>query len=990
MKTCVYRVCVAVVILNAFAITTKGRTLKNIDFDWKFISGDIQSAQDSNFNDSSWRSLDVPHDWSIEGPYDPNNTPHNAYLPVGIAWYRKTIDVSEQWLEQKVYIQFEGVYMDSDVWVNGVHVGNRPYGWISFQYDITKHLKTGSNLIAVRVNNSPAPTARYYHGSGIYGHVNLLVMSKLHIPPRGGVFVRCHNVDQHQATIDITTEMNNETTNKMLATIVQRLTDDSGVVVAETESEPIDLKPGQLITKDQVLTVQSPNLWSPSNPYLYQLETQIKTSKRVIDRIITPYGIRSIRFEAETGFWLNDQNIKLKGVANHPEVMPVGAAIPEALMQWKLTLLKSMGCNAIRTAHNPRTPTFFKLCDRLGIMVMDEIFDGWQGKRANDYGKRFFKDWWKQDVRDWVRRDRNHACVIMWSIGNETGKTDKYNITDYIHQFDDDTRPTTGGTIFDGVDVSGFNGPGGVPGVIEAFHQANPQKPVIITEEPHTLQTRGFYRVPTWWRSIRGNVHHFPPYGTKQIFFGGHPRYKSSYDNAGVRMSARTSWKRTSTIPWLSGEFRWTGFDSLGCSFFMGAEFPKRSYNGGIIDFAGFPKDHYYFYQSQWSDEPMVHILPHWTHPNLPIKTIVPVVVYSNCQEVELFLNKKSLGKQKVSDLLEFVWQVPYEPGELKAIAYNEGQVIKETAFHTAGYPVKLKLQTSNAQLKTDKRDISLVTISAHDQDRHFVPWSHDLVEFDISGPVKLLGFENGDPMDGMTHRIGKRHLFYGLARGFFQATDQDGPIEITAGAILGDRLFQDKTQVAMDIQQIAIRGKIEPQDLEIRYTKDGSTPTKRSMLYKNPFFIERDTLVNALVLRNGKSILSLTAEFKKGPELQFDDPHLVVKEDTQDQTDSLAFSGPFDKELHGPWKEGSTLFTFKADGTVVRTLNDKQTLEAYWWYDFPADLFENPDAVGSGELLWINSKQISKLKLSYQTADKLLVQTPEKKQNAISERVFV
>ncbi|MCF6332020.1 MAG: DUF4982 domain-containing protein [Draconibacterium sp.] len=942
--------------------TDSEKSKVNIDFNWKFALGDIHGAETVDFNDTEWRTLNVPHDWTIEGEYSPENTPQNAWLPVGVGWYRKILKVPEAWLNNKVIIHFDGVYMNSNVYVNGKLAGNRPYGFISFQYDITDMLKPGKNIIAVRVDNTPAPTSRFYHGSGIYGHVNLLLLPKVHITPMGGVFVRTAAADEKEAEIKVDTEIDNEGQHQKEVTVQHVLFDEKGDVVATSAKEKLNIGTGKKETFKTKFTVPRPQLWSPDTPYLYQLETTVKLNDKIIEVKRTPVGIRTIRFDSQTGFWINDKNIKLKGICEHQELSPVGLALPDALLKRRLQVLKNMGVNAIRTAHNPFTPKFYELCDEMGIMVMDEVFDGWHRKGANDYGGRFFMEWWKKDVASWVKRDRNHPSVILWSIGNETGKNDEHNITGEIHKYDDNTRPVTGGTVFTGVDVSGFNGPAGMPGVLEKFHKENPNQPLVLTEVPHTIQTRGFYRVPTWWRD-KGNkkIHTFEPYGTKQIFFDGLPRYRSSYDNCGVRINARTSWKRTKNTPWISGEFRWTGHDCLGEAHFMGVEFPKRSYNSGVLDFAGFPKDLYYFYQSQWTKKPMVHILPHWTHPGLAIGTEIPVVAYSNCEVVELFLNGKSFGKKNPGELLDFVWNIPYASGELKAVGYIKGEVAAEKVFMTAKRPVKLELTTDNPNLKSDRRDVAVVSVSAHDESGEFVPWVQNRVWFEIEGPIKLLGYENGNPIDGTPHKVNYRNLFYGMARGFFQATDEDGPVVITAAAILGDTLFQEKSSIAIGLQRIAIRSKVKKADFKIYYTTDGTTPTTNSKLYKTQFEIDAETVVKAIIMKNGKQFMELKERFRKGKEPRFTDDRLLISDDVT----GTIFNGPFDSEVAGRWKHNDTVYYFDKKGNTFHLDGDKRTKVGRWWYDFPDDPFENPNYKGAGEIFWNNSNLKERLSLT-------------------------
>ena len=951
------------------------RVNKNIDFGWKFKLSDNPDMQTLDFNDSSWCNLNLPHDWSIEGEYKQENPSggKGGYLPVGIGCYRKMLDIPEKWLSKSVTIQFDGSYMNTDVWINGHHLGNRPYGYISFHYELAPYLKKGKNILAVRLDNSKAQSSRWYNGCGIYGHVNLIVTDKLRVA-HWGTFVTTPKVTKKEAIVNIRTEIVNESKNNYSAKLVSEIISPEGEVLATTVKLKEMLKGSNTILLDS-LKISNPKLWSPETPVLYTLRSNVYNGEAVTDTYITAFGIRSIEFNAQKGFILNGKSVKLKGVCEHHDGGSVGAAFPDKVLARRLCILKNMGCNAIRVAHNPRTPIFYKICDKLGIMVMDEIFDGWHKKAPHDYGAYYFNKWWKRDVTDWVMRDRNHPSVIMWSIGNETGLSDKHGITPFIHSLDQ-TRPTTGGTVFYGVDVSGFNAPGGIPGVLEKFHKKNPKQPVVLTEVPHTLQTRGFYRVPTWWRD-RGNknINQIPPYGDKQIFFDGYWRYSSSYDNCGVRISARTSWKRTKSTPWICGEFRWTGFDYIGEASFSGGKWPARIWNFGIIDLCGFPKDLYYFYQSQWTEKPMVHLLPHWTHNDLKAGTIVPVVAYSNCDEVELFLNGESQGIKRISDILDFVWKIPYKSGELKAIGYINSKKVAMSKYLTADDAEKIMLIADNNSLKSDNLDISHVIFKVVDKNGTMVPYSHDMIQFKWKGPIKHLGFENGDPIDVTAHRKHCRKTFYGMGLGIFQATSKKGDVELTAASIMGDKIFPNQTMVAIDAVNIALRGESRDSKYEFYYSLDGSKPTDKSNKYGKPFIIEESCTVKVLVLRDGKSFMTLTESFKKGEKKRVTDPRFQ-KASPKAQT----FNGPFDKELVGDWQEGKIVFNFDAKGKFYRITNGKKNHIGWWWYDYPNDTFENPNNAGTGELRWKNSGEKSELQLTNQKAESLIIKTGKKR----------
>jgi beta-galactosidase len=400
-----WAVCALVIVLLSVEIMAVDRfsSSRRIDSDWRFLKADPAGAEKTDFNDQGWRVLDVPHDWSIEGAYTPENTAQNAWLPGGVGWYRRTINVPENWLNQRVRVRFEGVYMNSCVWINGREVGGRPYGFMTFACELSEHLQAGRNVLALRVDNTPVPTSRFYHGSGIYGHVDLLVLPPVHVVPDGGVFVRTIALDGGRAELAVDTELRNDSAVTANVRVGHRVLDATGTCVAEADmaASRIPSESGGKVTCR--VRFGGARRWSPEEPYLYRLETTVALDGRTVDVHHTAFGVRTVAFQPDTGFWLNGWNIKLKGVCEHQELGPMGLAVPDDLIAWRLRKLKAMGCNAIRTAHNPFTPTFYDLCDRLGMLVVDELFDGWHRKGANDYGGRFFADWWQRDVTDWVR-----------------------------------------------------------------------------------------------------------------------------------------------------------------------------------------------------------------------------------------------------------------------------------------------------------------------------------------------------------------------------------------------------------------------------------------------------------------------------------------------------------------------------------------------------------------------------------------------------------
>ncbi len=838
------------------------RIVQNADLGWRFGLGDMAEAKQATFDDASWRKLDVPHDWSIEGDYSFSNPSgsRSGYLPSGIGWYRRVIEMPESWKGKLVSIEFDGVYMNSDVWLNGERVGGRPYGYSSFTCDLTRILKPGKNALAVRVDNTLEPSARWYHGCGIYGHVRLVVTNQVHIP-FSGVFIKTPTVNADLTLVNAAVEVKN---NSSVVTPVQvqfEVVAPDGSSAGKTLANA-SIAAGDLKTVNQEIRVTKPKLWSIETPQLYSLKTTIIQNGKIVDEVKTTFGIRTLRFDANQGFFLNEKHVKIMGVCEHQGGTPSGAAMPEAVLERRIKQLKEMGCNSIRAAHNPQLPAFYEMCDRLGMLVMDEIFDGWHQKATNDYGGRFFKEWWQRDVADWVRRDRNHPSVIFWSIGNETGEGDINGMTGFIHSLDN-TRPTTGGAVVNGVDVAGFNG-GIVPrdAVLEDFHAKNPKTPIVLTEEPHTFQTRGFYKTVN---EVFKSIDSLKDYASPEIFIGGHTAYRSSYDNCGRRLQARNCWQRTSSRPWIIGEYRWTGFDYQGEAGWAGTESLAREFNFGVLDLAGFPKDHYYFYQSIWTAAPMVHLLPHWTHPGLEGK-IIPIVAYTNADEVELFQDGKSLGRKAKSDLFECVWQVNYMAGELKAVAYSSGKQVAETVQRTAGTPAILEVKTDNTNLKSDRNDVALVSLAVRDAKGVLVPNADQQIAFAFKGQAKWLGGENGDPVDITPQRETVRKVFNGLSRGFFAGKDgESGGVEVYALGILGDSYFSETTTVTIAFERVALRGSLSGKIPEIRCTTDGSAPSLKSIKYSKPFSVKETVTVKAAAFLDGKELATTFSVFTKG-----------------------------------------------------------------------------------------------------------------------------
>jgi beta-galactosidase len=849
----------------------------NFNTNWKFLLQDEPEAFNVDWDDSNWVKLDVPHDWAFEKGVSKNGaqTDKGGYFDGGIAWYRKNFEVPTEWSKKRVLIEFEGVYMNSEVWINGQYLGKRPYGYISFRYELSKFLKPGKNTIAVRVDNSKEPSARWYHPCGIYAPVHLLVTNQQYIAPNG-VYLTQAKVDSIHASIKIETTLETRTSSKKGVILETSLFSSKGELIKK-ERKKVKWESNQSLKIEQIIDLENPELWSPDSPYLYTVESKLIRKKRALDEVKTTLGIRTIKWETESGFWLNGKVTKLLGVCEHYEGGPVGGAWTKPLLKWKLSLLKEMGVNAIRTAHNPVPPMFYDLCDEMGFLVMDEVFDGWSRKAENDYGAQAFNEWWEKDVAEWITRDRNHPSIFVYSLGNETRGEVAKDLVDLCHKLDFTRKVTSGHSAPEFMDIYGING----ASEKQSFYtNERPDKPIVATEAPHTWQTRGYYRTKTWYRdgfpNDRQQPFELPDLTDKEIFHyewaspekwtSKKQHFNSSYDNAMVRISARKNWELMRDLPWYSGHFRWTGFDYYGEAGYVHGGWPFRLFMGGALDVAGFEKDLFYFYQSQWTEKPMIHILPHWTHPSLEAGTKVPVWVYSNCDEVELFLNGKSLGKDKPGtkwDEMQCEWLVPWEPGTLEAKGYINGVETVQTRQITAGSPASLQLSLETNHINTVKDNIAIVTAAINDSKNVLYPYGENKVYYHFDGPVRILSLENGDPVD-TTKNVGidSKKAFMGLTRAFLQLDETTEPVSLITGAILGEKQLIHSNLVAIDAKTSAIRGEFSPAQLKIYYTIDESEPTINSKEYLNSFPVEPGTTVKAIIVRNGELILKMTEKF--------------------------------------------------------------------------------------------------------------------------------
>lgn len=746
------------------------RERQNFDAGWLFILADSAQMSKEAYNDSFWRRLDVPHDWAIEGDFYAGN-PSGAgggALPGGVGWYRKHFtlgDCETQMSQSRFFLEFDGVYMNSTVYVNGQEVGFRPYGYSSFEYDITPYVREGENVVAVRVDNSDQPNSRWYSGCGIYRHVWLTTTNLIHVK-HWGVHVET-NAKTGQVKVDVDTE---------------------GTGHYQVRNTVFDAT-----GKEVGMKVKKPHLWSVDEPYIYKVRTQLIVDGKVVDEVETTTGFRDFKFDPQTGFWLNGKNFKLNGVCEHHDFGCLGAALNEDALHRKLSKLKAMGVNSIRSSHNPPAPELLNMCDTMGLIVMDESFDMWRRKKTqNDYA-RFFDEWHERDLSDLVLRDRNHPSILMWSIGNEVleqwssaeadtltleqanlilnaghdastlAKDGELSVQSLLTQHlaeivkrYDTSRPITAGCnepspnnhLFKSgaIDIIGFNyHHQWVPGVPENF----PGKPFVFSESVSALQTRGYYMMPSdsiytapkeWWL----------PYTDPSFMC-------SAYDNMHASWSSthEETWDVVKHTPYVGGQFIWTGFDYIGEPTPYG--FPARSSYFGIIDLAGFPKDSYYMYQSEWTDETVLHLFPHWNW--LPGQTIDLWAYYNHADEVELFINGKSQGVRKKADSHQYhvMWRVQFEPGEVKAVSRKDGKVVKEQVIKTAGAPDHIRLTTDYKGKNT-----TFVAVEVVDKDGNLCPLAEDQIFFSVSGNARIIGTDNGCQTSMESFVAPQRKAFFG------------------------------------------------------------------------------------------------------------------------------------------------------------------------------------------------------------------------------------
>lgn len=778
------------------------RSEQSLEKGWKFTKGEVSGAEQPDFNDSRWESVTVPHDWAIYGPFDVNNDLQNVAvtqnfetqaslktgrtggLPyVGVGWYRTNFESEPG---KNTTLVFDGAMSEARVYVNGKEACFWPCGYNSFHCDVTGLVNPDgkNNVLAVRLENRPQ-SSRWYPGAGIYRHVRVVSTEKIHVPVWGTQITTPHVKDDYASVCLRTTILNS---GKTLLTVATDIIDSEGNVVASKTNKGY-INHGQPFTQN--FTVNSPKLWSPESPVLYKAVSKIYSSDTLLDTYTTRFGIRTIEYVADKGFYLNGKHRKFQGVCNHHDLGPLGAAINVSALRHQLRLLKDMGCDAIRTAHNMPAPELVSLCDEMGFMMMLEPFDEWDIAKCDNGYHRYFGEWAEKDMVNMLHQYRNNPCVVMWSIGNEVPtqwSADGYKVAKFLQDIchrEDPTRPVTCGMDqVQSVLGNGFAAMLDIPGfnyrahMYDEAYERLPQNIVLGSETSSTVSSRGVYK--------------FPAERKAGAMYDDHQ--SSSYDLEYCSWSniPDIDFARADDHEWTIGQFVWTGFDYLGePSPYDTNAWPNHSSMFGIIDLASIPKDRYYLYRSVWNkDAETLHILPHWNWEGREGQK-VPVFVYTNYPSAELFINGKSYGRQTkhkngdVENRYRLMWHdAVYEPGEVKVVAYDaDGKAVAEKTVRTAGKPHHIELTTDYPTLKADGKDLAYVTLRIVDKDGNLCPTDGRLVNFKVKGAGKYRASANGDPTCLDLFHLPRMHAFSGMLTVIVQSGEESGEIELQASA---------------------------------------------------------------------------------------------------------------------------------------------------------------------------------------------------------------
>ena len=784
------------VLCSSLAAFAQSRIITSFDKDWLFLKSDAQGAEQPGFADASWRKLDVPHDWSIEGPFSKDNPTGGAggFLPAGIGWYRKHFTVPVADTNRRVFVEFDGVMANSDVWINGFHLGKRPYGYVSFEYELTGHLNLGGdNVIAVRADNSGQPASRWYTGAGIYRHVRLVTTEVIHFV-NWGTFITTPKIDTKRAVVYIRTEITNQSVSPEADGVILAvdILDPSGKkVVSMSGTETSVLPQGQTTTLSGMLIVNNPQLWDIGKGILYKAIVRVRVGDKIVDEQIVPFGIREVHFEPATGFWINGRNIKIKGMCLHHDGSAFGAAVPLAVWERRLNELRKLGTNAIRNAHNP-AGDFLDLADRMGFLVMDELFDQWTlAKNPYDY-HLYFNEWSKTDVRDTVRRDRNHPSVIIYSAGNEIRDN---------HADQEKAKAT-------------------LRGLIDTFHENEPKRPVTqALFRPNIEGANDYNNGLADMLDVVGQN-----YREKEILAAWKQKPTRKIIGTENDRSSLDQWLAMRDHPELSGEFIWAGVDYLG----EARAWPNYGFSYGMLDRTAYKRPLAWQRQSWWSDEPMVYLArrtaPNTAAPTDPgydpneqkrtqvvfgdwtPKNLEPhpenVEVYSNCDQVELFLNGKSLGsKPKDPNDRPRNWMVTFEPGTIRATCVRSphgsaGSTLPSFELKTAGPPAKIMLTVDKARLTNDWNDVVFVTATIVDANGVPVPDAENMIRFDAKGAGFIAAVDSADNTDHDPFQAQQRKAYQGRCLAYIKTEKASGTITVTASA---DGLQSNKVTIAVE-----------------------------------------------------------------------------------------------------------------------------------------------------------------------------------------------
>ncbi|WP_336829157.1 glycoside hydrolase family 2 TIM barrel-domain containing protein [Sphingobacterium multivorum] len=791
------------ILLFATAGSLSGQSRKVIDFNggWWFKRDSIQQYNNGRKGEG-WRKLDLPHDWSIEMPFRENSPAGSgaAYLDGGVGWYQKTFKLAQAERGQRIFIAFEGVYENSEVWINGHFLGKRPNGYIGFEYELSPYLYWDGrdNLLSVKVNNKNQPNSRFYSGSGIYRDVKLISRNPVAIGSNS-TFIRAGQLSEKRAVVDLSLEIEHSLEESKEITLLTEILSAQGVVLASKRTTLNALKAG-LHPLDQQIVLENPILWGIENPYQYTAKIKLIVDGRVVDEQLTKFGLRNFSFDQQQGFILNGRPLKIRGVCLHSDLGALGMAFNKSAALRQLRIMKAMGVNGIRTSHNPAAPAFLDLCDSLGFVVMSETFDVWKGhKNPYDYHLNW-DEWYNRDFVDHVKRDRNHPSLFIWCLGNEAqeqwhSKADGTAIPIALAAIADSldgTRPTTIANnelsktnpvlMSSAVDLIGYNYN---HKKWASFPQDHPGKKFIITESTSALESRGTYDLVPYDSSRM-----WPERWDIPFSGGNKDRNISAYDNVFTPWGSnhQTSLRLMEKYDHIAGMYVWTGFDYLGEP--TPYTWPARSSYFGIVDLAGFPKDVYYLYQSVWTEKPVLHVLPHW---NWKQGDRVDIVVYFNqADRVELYLNGKRIREQsKDPDRYDLVFKaVEFKPGEIEVVSFQGGKKLLSKTIRTATKAHHIQLFAENVTFNSANKELSFVHAYIVDEFGTIVPYADDKIEFEVEGDgAKIVATDNGNTTDLTSFQSASRNAFHGKALAIVTSKNK-GKIQVRAkseGLISGD-----------------------------------------------------------------------------------------------------------------------------------------------------------------------------------------------------------